>query len=532
MFWFFVGLTTLKYSLSEQDQKNIHESQMSSTAADAELQDTNYEELKSLSDDSLLSQLENNGSATDEAYALNDEQIESIDHEIYNRAIYKTDYEVTPIVDDSVKTQYEDAQDPAVCGPARLFYEKQITANPKLKDLYTNRETEDEKLPKKCVTHIMNKMSLGKSSVGVCARSSGSVRIPGAKPCVTERLVNMTYHSYIDVMECLNLNPKLFFPKVARESGFLLNAYGSGKDGGIGQLTRAAIDAVNQDYSEYMTEIEKAAASKPSCARIMKYKSMLTKASGLAEQRCSMIGLPENPLRNVLYLGLFNKSNMDHFAGVKYIAGQDFIAHGAQLVPVGYDAQDEFEGSAKANQYKESLEQLGIKNPNMHFFKEVLTIAGYNMGSPTALRLFSKYLEKRKLARKSVTLDDFTFNKVRTAKDVFGDGQEKNAIDIARSFVMSSFISRKDKPAAKAIKLKKRKQLPKEWAASYLRSFPEFLTLNANSYDGKQISRYSVYGAPGYVSYVADQNRELRDAFNGSGIDPNYCSDPEFLVFK
>ena len=128
-------------------------------------------------------------------------------------------------------------------------------------------------------------------------------------------------------------------------------------------------------------------------------------------------------------------------------------------------------------------------------------------------------------------MDDFDFNKVRLVKDIYGDGKEKNVIDIARSFVMSSFISPKDKPAARAIKIKKRKQFPKEWATSHLKSFPEFLALNANSYDGKQVTAYAVYGGPGYVSYVADQNRELRATFNNSGIDPDYCSDPNFLVF-
>ena len=121
---------------------------------------------------------------------------------------------------------------------------------------------------------------------------------------------------------------------------------------------------------------------------------------------------------------------------------------------------------------------------------------------------------------------------MRTAKDIYGDGKEKNVIDIARSYVMSSFISKKDSVAQKRAKVKKRKQLPKEWATSYLKSFPEFLALNANNYNGKQTSAYDVYGAPGYLSYVADRNREFRTVFNNAGIDPDYCSDPNFLSIK
>lgn len=545
LFWFFVGLFVLKFSSTNQPTEVT---QMSSLEEEVDLSETNFNEIQALPDDELLLQLEQNTpvafSAEDESqkdpYALTTEQIESIDHDIYNNPEYRFDYSYEPIADDSLKVQYEDPKNSKVCSGNRLFYEKQLTSNPKMKTLISSRTKEDPKLPKKCILHVMNQAGLSKSSLGLCAKAAGPVRIPGAKPCVTENLVNATYNSFVDVMDCLNLNPKVFFPKISLESGFMINAYGAGKDGGIGQFTQAAIDGVNlsgtkdnNSFEYYLKQMEVAASSKESCKRIMAYKSMLTKAvpSG-AKNRCSMIGMPENPLRNVLYIGIFNRMQMDYFSGIKYQAGADFIDKDGHLVPVTYTAQDEFEGVAKANKYKESLEDLGIKNPNMHFFKEVLTLAGYNMGGPTAIRLFSKYLEKRKQFKKKLSYDDFDFNKVRTAKDVYGDGKEKNVIDIARSFVMSSFISRKDKQAARIIKLKKRKQLPKEWATSYLKSFPEFLAYNANNYDGKQIRSYSVYGAPGYASYVAAKNREMRNVFNSAGIDPDFCSDPTFLVFK
>lgn len=535
LFWFFVGLFIWNVNSKTLQNAEVQKSDMASTAEEIDLSETNYNELQALSDDQLLYQLGTNEpeqQPTDETYSLTPEQIESIDHDIYNNPEYRSDYLFEPIADESLRTQYEDPQDAKICSGNRLFYEKQLTPNSKIKDLMVSRDPEDKNLPKKCILHVMNKTGLGKSSMGLCAKAGGPVRIPGAKPCVTENLVNVTYNSYVDVMDCLNLNPKLFFPKISQESGFLINAYGVGKDGGIGQFTQPAIEYVNQEFKSYMDEIEKAAATKPSCARILKHKDLLTKAPISSQQRCSMIGMPENPLRNILYIGIYNRSNMDHFSGMKYVAGKDFILHGTNLVPAAMDASDEFEGLAKANRYKEMLEDLGIKNPNMHFFKEALTIAGYNMGSPTAIRLFTKYLEKRKAAKKMLSYDDFDFNKVRMAKDIYGDGQDKNAIDIAKSFVMSSFISKKDKKAALAIKLKKRKQFPKEWAASYLKSFPEFLTLNANAYDGKQITRYAVYGAPGYVSYVAEQNRQMRNTLNSAGIDPNFCSDPYFLIFK
>lgn len=537
LFWFFLGAYGLTFSFDCKKCETAKVSQFSSMAEDQdvpELADTNFQEMQALSDDQLLNQLEQNSQVrTENPYALSLEEIQQIDQEVYPTLNGSpNDFQYEPIAEDTLKTEVENPKDAKVCPAPRLFYEKQITSNPKLKELASTREVESKELPRKCLIHVMNKMGLPKVNLGVCAKASGGVKTGGAKPCVSDNLVNLTYNSYVDVMDCLNLKAKTFLPKIARESGFLLNAYGIGKDGGIGQFTKSAIDAVNGEFQNYMTEIEKAAATKPSCARIMKYKPYLTKASSAAEQRCSMIGTPENPLRNILYVGIFNKSNMNRFAGSKYIAGQDYFVRGSELVPVKNNSTDEFDGVFKDNKYKESLVELGFKNPNMHFFKEVLALAGYNMGSPTSIRLFSKYLEKRKQAKKKLIEDDFDFNRIRLAKDTFGDGKEKNVIEIARSFIMSSFISAKDTAASKAAKLKKRKQLPKEWAASYLKSFPEFLTLNANNYDGKQTTAYDVYGAPGYVSYVADKNRELRKTFNSSGIDPNYCSDPDFLTFK
>lgn len=532
LFWFFVGLFVWKINFDPKKNQALQETQMSSISEDVDLSNTNYQQLQSLSDDELLRQLEINAKQpmVEEDYALNPEQIAEVDRSLYNAPEYRDDSFVQ-ISDDTFQIQYEDPKDKSCSTSNRLFYEKQMASNPKMKEMLESRESDDKKFPKKCMLHVMNSKGLPKISLGLCAKSAGGVRVPGAKPCVTENLVNVTYNAYMDVMDCLNLNPKLFFPKIAQESGFLLNAFGAGKDGGIGQFTQPAIEAVNQGYQKYMTEIEKAASVKPSCARIMKHKALLTKAPSSAAQRCSMIAMPENPLRNILYIGIFNRLHMDRFSGMQYIAGFDYIQHDQAMVPVTYDAKDEFEGLTKENKYKQALEDVGIFNPNMHFFKEVLTIAGYNMGSPTALRLFGKYLEKRKIAKKNISYEDFDFNKQRMAKDVYGDGKERSTIEIARSFVMSSFISPKDKEAARAIKLKKRKQLPKEWAASHLKSFPEFLAYNANSYDGKQITRYSVYGTPGYVSFVAEQNRQMRNILNTAGIDPDFCSDPNFLVF-
>jgi hypothetical protein len=553
LFWFFVGLCVLRFGSANSQTEVIQMSSVDEKVEEqqVDLSETNFNEIQSLSDDDLLRQLEENSTemnnqtaeieaaadvdeAVVQSYALNYEQLEEINDDIYNpEAKPKVEYET--ISDDTFRIQYEDPKDAKVCPAGRLYYEKLLTspANSKaLKALMSSATPENPVFSKKCILHVMNRAGLGRSNLAICSKAVGGVTRGGAKPCVTENLVNTTYNAYVDVMDCLNINPKFLFPKISQESGFLINAFGAGRDGGIGQFTQAAIEETNKVYDDYLKQMEIAAYSKASCARIMQYKSLLKKANHSSAQRCSMIGVPENPLRNIVYVGVFNRMQMDRFSGIKYNAGQDLIDRNGQYTPVTNTEKDEFEGIAKANKYKESLEELGIKNPNMHFFKEMLTLAGYNMGSPTAIRLFSKYLELRKAAKKPLTDDDFDFNRERLKDDVDGDQKKRSAIDIAKSYIMSSFIGKKDSAAVRRIKLNKRKQLPKVWATAYLKSFPEFLTLRANSYDGKQITRYQIYGAPGYVSYIAEKNRNMRELSTNSGIDPNFCSDPNFLSLR
>lgn len=548
LFWFFVGLCVLKFGAANSQTEVMQMSSIDEKAEEqqVDLSETNFNEIQTLSDEELLRQLEKNADEmpredqaivdeqSDQAYALNFEQLDDINDRMYNpKAVRPSEYET--ITDDTFRIQYEDPKDAKVCPAGRLYYEKILmnSANSNtLKDLISSATSENPKFPKKCILHVMNRAGLGKINLGVCSKAVGAVARGGSKPCVTENLVNATYNAYVDVMDCLNINPKFLFPKISQESGFLINAFGIGRDGGIGQFTQSAIEETNKVYDDYMKQMEVAAGAKPSCARIMHYKNLLKKANPSSTQRCSMIGIPENPLRNIVYVGIFNRMQMDRFSGIKYHAGQDFIDRNGQYIPVTNTEKDDFEGIAKANKYKEQLEDLGIKNPNMHFFKEMLTLAGYNMGSPTAIRLFSKYLELRKAAKKPLTDDDFDFNKVRLKEDVDGDKKKKSAIDIAKSYIMSSFISKKDSAAVRQMKLNKRKQLPKVWASAYLKSFPEFLTLRANAYDGKQITSFQIYGAPGYVSYIAEKNRDMRELSTGSGIDPNFCSDPNFLAIR
>lgn len=550
LFWFTVGLIAWSLSFDEKKLQTprlissqtqaqaVQMFQLSSIAEDvSEIHQTEYETLSRLTDNELLSEIEKNKSRWSYAgqadYAKSPQEIENLEfknqknlpHRFKDNPVFKIIQQLQEISEESALITPEDSSS---CNTNQLFYEKQILGSTKIKDLLLDRPATEAQFSKKCITHIMNRYSVPNNNYGVCAKAAGYVRTPGAKPCISRNLVNLTYSSYMDVVQCLNLDPKLLMPKIDNESGFVINTFGEGKDGGIGQLTRSAIAEVNNYYEQYLLQMKKAAATKPSCARVISHKDLIVKAADSLEQRCALIGVPENPIRNILYMALLNRINMDKLSGIKYLAGGDYLLTSeGKHVAVKNDATDEMGGAFKNLQIKNKLEALGIKNINMHFFKEIIGFAGYNMGVQRALKLFNEYLDKRKASNLPLTVDEFDFNNPKMIIDESGD--ERSVVSMARAYVMSSFIGPNDTPELKAIKVKRRKELPKQWALAYTKTFPEFLALKANSYDGKTLKPYDVYGFPGYLNSLANRNKSLRMIFENSKLDPNMCSNPDFF---
>jgi len=337
----------------------------------------------------------------------------------------------------------------------------------------------------------------------------------------------LTYNAYVDTMECLNLNAKHMMPKVDFESGFFLNSFGINKEAGVGQLTEVALREVNRHFENYMAEVEKAAATKPSCANLIKNKSLLSMAPSGPEQRCSMIGLPENPLRNIFYMGLLNRINMDALSGIKFIAGQDYLQSGQNFLPVQNNQNDQFTGLFKSYRLKERLEANGIRGFNPHVIKEMLGTLGYHIGVETAVKLLSQYLDERKKHGLHLSANDFNFQSGAKAQDV--DGQMKDAVEVATSYVLSSVVNSKDSDDDKKLKAQRRKEFPKKWAKAYLESFPVYLAYKANSYDGNSLLPFALYGYPGYLSVIVHRQSEIQELFANAQLDPNSCTDPEFL---
>lgn len=397
----------------------------------------------------------------------------------------------------TASVQYEDR---IACDSGRNFYDNQISQYPQIKGLLTERTPSSDEFSQQCVLYSMHQFTVPKNNFAVCPASNGPAQVPGSKPCITPPLVNLTYNAFMDMTSCLGINPKHLMPKIDFESGYFLNAFGSEKEGGIGQLSRTALLDVNSQYDRYIQEIQKNTVNQKACERVMAYKDLLVKADVRPEQRCTVIGLPENPIRNIFYTVLLNRINRDRVA-------------------------EQFATS----KIKEKLEQAGIKNPDLGYFEEMISVAGYNTGVATALRLFETYLDARIEMNLPVTNRDFSFYDQELIVDL--DGLKRTAVEVARAYVLSSYIDPLDSDDKAELKAKRRKDFPRVWLAAARQSFPVYLTLKANSYTGQSLNAFSLYGYPGYLSLMAERNQQIRDLFSNSNLNPDSCTDGEFLNY-
>lgn len=356
-------------------------------------------------------------------------------------------------------------------------------------------------------------------------------------PCVTENYVNMTYNVFQDVTECLNISQKELLPKFFNESGLHINAYGGGRDAGMGQLTGAAIRVTKSVLSKYVEEMQK--SGKASCERILNVRSAWEDIDPSPYQRCNLMGTPENPLRNLLYSGIFYKENVKMISGIYYSAGQDRVRlNTGDVADLTYTNKDQLGGLLGRNNAQEKLQKLGLKNVNMHDVKNILVALAYNSGPETTVNKFVDYLDERLEAKNktkktdkikfNLTPDDFNF----ALHDVKPVRQQ-----IMTTFIKSILIENEksetpDEVLLKelhALREKERRRiidLPTQYNNAYTLSLPQFLTMRTNAGpqppDSKKRS-YELYGYPGYLSALSLKNEILNKYFpNNECTNPNY----------
>jgi hypothetical protein len=130
-------------------------------------------------------------------------------------------------------------EDYKTCDPRRNYLKPVIEAfakaDPTKSFVKTRTASENSHadVPKKCVTYVMRSFleTLSQKnpfdSFAECAKGNGIPRQGMFKACVTSDYVDMTYNSFVDVADCLDLPQKVMLPKFLNESGFHLNAFGA-----------------------------------------------------------------------------------------------------------------------------------------------------------------------------------------------------------------------------------------------------------------------------------------------------------------
>lgn len=345
----------------------------------------------------------------------------------------------------------------------------------------------EAKIQRECTVLVMKSFFSSAQSArsqvfATCANSTGAPKRGAKIACITQDYANSVYNALVDVSDCLNMDQKDTVAKLFNESGLHINTYAMGGDTGIGQLTGDAIGAALEPYWKeggritvrdyYLAEVGK--STKASCQRIINYPAAFQKISTSTANRCSLINAPENPYRNLLYTALFYRTLVHNMAGIRYVAGKDYVEteNGLKEVVPGEDFEPG--GLIARFKMKKHLQMLGIKNPDMHALTRALVILGYNAGPSKAATYFDVYLRKRLQSKRPLKQADVDFlltGFLAQWKKVVGG------------------TSKSDELASPAL-LAARK-------TSHLKPIPEYLYLMQDS------------GAPGYLSRVAERHKEL-----------------------
>jgi hypothetical protein len=189
-------------------------------------------------------------------------------------------------------------------------------------------------------------------------------------------------------------------PKLSNESGLHVNAFGLVNDGGIGQFTKQALDDVVQNYDNFKGRIT--SSTKESCKRLRSIPGAVPKNSAdiitADANRCHSIAVPPNPLRSLVYYGVFyhaTKRNSDN-------------AYNRATDP----KDPNFQSTASL------MQQAGVSNLDQDKIRQMMFVMGYNAGPsrpPSILREWLKYrIEEAKLCTTAkpcpVTKADFNMN--------------------------------------------------------------------------------------------------------------------------
>ncbi len=221
-----------------------------------------------------------------------------------------------------------------------------------------------------------------------CSDGSSEPKRVGGKPCVTPEYFNIIFNSLRDVSDCLEIPMNFTVPKFANESGFHVNAFGPVNDGGIGQFTESALLDVAQNFPEFRPKIEK--STKDSCKRLRNFPGALVQNPEeiLAPDanRCHAISMPPNPLRSLLYYGIFYKATLRN-------------------AEKAWTRTDDLNDSVDS-----LLEEIGAQEFDKAKIKQMLFTLSYNMGPRPPVAAMKEWIKYRIDRNVPLKKKDFDFN--------------------------------------------------------------------------------------------------------------------------
>lgn len=325
------------------------------------------------------------------------------------------------------------------------------------------------------------------SSIAYCSSSEGAPQRGGYLPCVTSEYAYSIYNAIQDMADCFDIKSRKLLPKLWNESGFHINTLGGGMDAGVGQLTRSAIDEV---LSQPFADDEKTAlelfhaqakrSPKASCQRLVNQEKAFEAVNSDVTQRCSIMSVPENPIRNVVYLGVFYKLNERATAT-----------------------------RIRSTKMQEKIEELGLKNPNMEYFKDAIVTLSFNAGRGSAFSLVETYLKSKLIHQKKLTAKDLDFL--------------NNSIDDIKN------LRREPKDETDHQRVQRLAKLNAAQENAHTMSLPAFLRLMHGLQSDFEVdpSKKIINGAPGYLTFVGERQKKY-DKELGEGV----CTQSSFLQYQ
>jgi hypothetical protein len=317
-----------------------------------------------------------------------------------------------------------------------------------------------------------------------CKDETGEPIRIGGKPCVTEEYVNLVYNSLSDVSDCLGVPMNFTVPKFANESGFHFNAFGPVNDGGIGQFTESALKDVAQNFEEFQPKIT--SSPKQSCKRLKSIKGALPRSSEEIltsdANRCHAIGMPPNPIRSLIYYGIFYRATLRN--SEKAWSKQDETVESVDQV----------------------LLETGVKELDLSKIKQMLFTLSYNAGPRPPVIAFKEWLKYRKSKKAAVTKSDLNFD--FWPKKGFGTIEKEITDSLTKRAEELGWSSEELKQ--EIVKERYKRKITHLGAEKRALTFPEYLYVYRNNI---------------YISAVKAQANVLTKSF-GDGV----CSPKNFLA--